>query len=237
MRYSKPPVDRPLTGGGRPVVRATAPSVPVVERVAPRISKPPPSAPSTARPIVDRFAPQSSSGTPSQPTDSSNTGGGRVAHDEFAESWVELRSLSTVAEGASFVVGLAQKKMRCTMGIVHTYDADPHEFVLVHAVGPNPSKAIGLRTPDSDPVFAEAVRRSVPMIVEGNDPRVCEGRWVVLEGLPMSIMLCSVVHGGQLVAMMEVAHSNADSSFDESDVAVMAAIAKEFGAFVAGLSA
>jgi GAF domain len=206
---------------------AKAPSVkPEVDVAAPRAfvtPPPPPAAPASV-------APQGSM----RP---------RVSGDELIadlfQAMHELDFCADSVEAASFTLALAMEKLASDAGIVHLYDIDQREFVIVRAAGPSVSSLRGMRTSDADPLAAEALRTRGAVIVRDpeKDPRAKGARWQAVRnaiGAPLSAIACArAAQAGRFLGLLELCNTGADGGFEAGDEHALSYIAERFTEFVA----
>src|SRR5262249_27324761 len=113
--------------------------------------------------------------------------GSRLSGDELItnlfEAMHDLNFLRDPLEGADFVLALLMDKLPSTIGLVHFYDINTREFVVVRAVGPGAPKAVQARTSEKDPLIAEAMakKRAVVLPDTTGDERAKDGRWKMLD--------------------------------------------------------
>ena len=109
--------------------------------------------------------------------------GNRLSGDDLIttlfEAMHDLHFLRDPLEGADFVLGLVMDKLPCTVALVHFYDINAREFVVVRAVGPGAAQSGAGAHPREDPLVAEAMhkRRSVVIAEASGDERIQKGRW------------------------------------------------------------
>jgi hypothetical protein len=152
-------------------------------------------------------------------------------------------------EGAGFTLGVAMSKLGCDAGMVHLYDIDRREFVVVHAVGPGVAGMRGLRTAEADPLAAEALcSRSALLVLEpAGDARLSGQRWTTLcsaSGRPLaSVAVARAAQAGRFLGLIELAHLGSDpvaaplttgARFETGDENALTYIAERFAEFVAG---
>src|SRR5262249_35901485 len=99
-------------------------------------------------------------------------------------------------EAAAFTLALAMEKLGAGAGVVHLYDIDRREFVVVQTAGPGTSPLRGLRTSDADPLAAEAMRTRGTVVVldAASDPRASGQRWGAMRAAvsrPVAAIACA----------------------------------------------
>jgi GAF domain-containing protein len=142
-------------------------------------------------------------------------------------------------EAAAFTLRHAMENLAADAGVVHLYDINRREFVIVHAEGPGAAALRGLRTGDADPLAAEAMRTRGALIVPvaAFDPRVSGQRWAALTeaaGKPISAIACvRAAQAGRFLGLIELTHLEGPGAFAAGDEHALAYIADRFTEFVA----
>jgi len=165
--------------------------------------------------------------------------GSRLSGDELIttlfEAMHDLNFLRDPLEGADFVLGLVMDKLPCTVALVHFYDINTREFVVVRAVGPGALKAIQARTPEKDSLIAEAMhtRRSVVIAEASGDERAQKGRWGMIDISCRSLVCAPVEQGGRFLGLLELANPRDGGPFKEGDGHALTYIGEQFAEFLA----
>jgi GAF domain-containing protein len=144
-------------------------------------------------------------------------------------------------EAGAFTLQIAMQRLGSAAGMVHLYDIDRREFMVVHARGPAADALRGLRTSDGDPLVAEVMRTHGALVVHdaATDPRVTGRRWDTLRaaGAPprpiASVAAARVVQSGRFLGLLELANFADAGRFAPGDEHALAYIAERFMEFVA----
>jgi hypothetical protein len=182
--------------------------------------------------VRDPFAPAPAPPAPQR------TSGDELIADLFQDMH-ELDFCADSMEGAIFTLALAMEKLGTGAGMVHLYDIDQREFVVVHAAGPGASILRGLRTADTDPLAADALRtRGAVLIADASaDTRTSGQRWAALRnamGQPIaSVASARVALAGRFLGLIELVHAAGGSVFEAGDEHALSYIAERFTEFVA----
>jgi hypothetical protein len=143
-------------------------------------------------------------------------------------------------EGADFTLKLAMGKLASTVGMVHLYDIDKREFVVVRAAGPGAEALEGLRTKDDDPLASEVLCSSDAIIIAdaANDSRAYGDRWAALRAAVdprevTAIASARVAKGGRFLGLLELANLAGGGTFTGGDEHALGYIAEHFTDFVA----
>ncbi len=151
----------------------------------------------------------------------------------------ELDFCADSVEAASFTLALAMEKLGSDAGIVHLYDIDAREFVVVRAAGPALAALRGLRTPDDDLLAAEALRTRATVMVRdpAADPRASAPRWNAIRsllGTPLRAIACArAAQAGRFLGLIELCSTSEAGGFEAGDEHALFYIAERFTEFVA----
>jgi GAF domain-containing protein len=192
--------------------------------------------------VRDPFAPAPAGGAASgaqAPAQSTRRASGDELISDLFHDMHELDFCADSREAATFTLALAMGKLGAFAGVVHLYDIDQREFVVVDAAGPGATILRGLRTADTDPLAAEALRTRGAVIVldATSDPRVAGQRWAALRnavGQPLAaIASARAAQAGRFLGLIELAHAAGASAFEAGDEHALSYIAERFTEFVA----
>ncbi len=151
----------------------------------------------------------------------------------------ELDFCADSMEAATFTLSLVMEKLASDAGVVHLYDIDQREFVVVRTAGAGIAALRGLRTADSDPLAAEAMRTRDALIVAdpAGDARVAGPRWQAVRnvvGKPVTSIACArVAQGGRFLGLIELCNLSGTAAFEAGDEHALTYIAERFTEFVA----
>ncbi len=259
-----PPPPPPAPAAPPAAVAPAAPRPPVAPRPSTassrrKIGKPPltemrdPFAPSRTAPTAPA-APAPNLGAPPEPRaptptpPSGSAARSRISGDELIadlfEAMHELDFCADSRDAAAFTLKLAMAKLGSDVGVVHLYDIDRREFVVVHAAGPGASVLRGLRTSDTDPLAAEAMRTRGAILVSApaGDPRTSGQRWAAMRNAAgtsiASIAVSRAAQAGRFLGLVElcnldVADPQTPGTFAAGDEHALTYMAERFGEFVA----
>jgi GAF domain-containing protein len=165
--------------------------------------------------------------------------GARLSGDELIttlfEAMHDLNFLRDPLEGADFVLALVMDKLPSTVGLVHFYDINTREFVVVRAVGPGAPKAVQARTSEKDPLVAEAMHKRRALVIPdtSNDERAQKGRFAMLDTACKSLVCAPVEQGGRFLGLLELANPRDGGPFKEGDGHALTYIGEQFAEFLA----
>jgi hypothetical protein len=188
--------------------------------------------PVTPLPVVAPPAPAPRAAMPSAP--SVRLSGVELIADLF-ECMHDLHFLPDALAGADFVLSLMLDKLPSAVALVHFYDIDAREFVVVRAVGAGAAKVMQIRTNEKEPLIAEAMhkRRAVVLDDAANDPRAQNGRWAVIGEPPRSLVCAPVEEGGRFLGLLELSNPLDGQPFREGDGHAITYIGEQFAEFLA----
>jgi hypothetical protein len=154
---------------------------------------------------------------------------------QLFESMHELHFMRDIVSGAEFVLGVLNDTLPCELTLIHVFDINTGQFVLVRANGPGSDKLVLFRTPDQDPLFAQAMRRLHAIRVDdaGSDERFTGGRWGVIGLKPRHALCGGVKQGGRYLGAIELVNPGGDETFYESEANALDYICEQFAEFLA----
>jgi hypothetical protein len=207
-----------------PAPVAAAPLAMPVPVAAPPSAEAPPAEPS-AEPPPPR--------TPAPSAPRIRLSGVELITDLF-EAMHDLHFLHDPLEGADFILHLVMEKLPSTVGLVHFYDIDAREFVVVRAVGPGGAKALQIRTNEKESLIAEAMRSRRAVVIDDatKDSRAQSGRWALI-GSCRSLVCAPVEQGGRFLGLLEVSNPRDGGPFHESDGHALTYMGEQFAEFLA----
>ena len=225
---------------------APPPAIPA-RAASPPAAAPPGAIPKPAAPGVFP-APSLPEPRPPTPTPPSGPTRSRISGEELIadlfEAMHELDFCTDSIDAATFTLKLAMSKLASDAGVVHLYDIDRREFVVVHAAGPGASVLRGLRTADTDPLADEAMRTRGAIIVSSpaEDARTSGQRWGALRNATgsavASIAVARAAQAGRFLGLVELVNLAAPDpetpgAFAAGDEHALSYIADRFAEFVA----
>jgi hypothetical protein len=172
--------------------------------------------------------------TPAPSTPAVRLSGVELIADLF-ECMHDLHFLPDALAGADFVLHLMLDKLPSAVVLVHFYDIDAREFVVVRAVGTGAAKVMQVRTSEKEPLIAEAMhkRRAVVLDDATADPRAQNGRWALIGEPPRSLVCAPVEEGGRFLGLLELSNPLDGQPFHEGDGHAITYIGEQFAEFLA----
>ena len=234
-----PPPPIPAPRPNPPTVPPARPaSEPPTQRGSQRAPARAPRAPRA--PVLETRDPFPAAAAPPAPEVKRRLSGEELIADLF-ETMHALDFCKDSLEAGAFTLQIAMERLGSAAGMVHLYDIDRREFVVVQARGPGAEALRGLRTSDGEPLVAEAMRTNGALVIAdaAADPRVAGRRWdtVRAAGAPprpiASVAAARVAQAGRFLGLLELANLADAGRFAPGDEHALAYIAERFMEFVA----
>lgn len=154
---------------------------------------------------------------------------------ELFESMHDLHFMSGVADGAEFVLAAVDSVVPCDGVLIHVFDINSRQFVVVRAKGPGTMQVVLHRTPDSEPFINSIMRRpgSVAIHDVQKDGRVLGPRWDALGVTPTRALCGPVRQGGRYLGLLEVVNPLGDAPFHQTEQNALDYVCEQFAEFLA----
>ncbi len=207
------------------------PAPPMAPAPAAPVEPPPPPAPPSAgsQELSDPFKSPISAMPPAvrvPPAPESRRLAGDELLTDLFEAMHEVHFSPGILEAARFVLQLALQKLPCDAGIVHYFDINKREFVVVDAVSSARAELLLRRTSEKEPLFAEALRRRRAVISGALEAP----RWSPVR--VESLVIAPVVLGGRFLGVIELANPSDGRPFSESDGFALAYMGEQLAEFL-----
>jgi hypothetical protein len=218
--------------GSPPAVGASVPEE--LPPAPPEPAEPPAPRPAEAAPAFERAqAPIEASGR----SGAAALGERRPGEDlisELFETTHELAFMPDVRSGAEFVLGLLKKILPSEAVLIHVFDINTQNFVVVRAYGPSPQQALLSRTPDKDPLCNEVMRRGTSLVVENAaaDERFAAARWEALGHKPRRAVCGPVRQGGRYLGLIEIGDPLGEAPVHETEINALDYVCEQFAEFL-----
>jgi hypothetical protein len=154
---------------------------------------------------------------------------------ELFETMHELHFMPDLISGAEFVLKVLHGALPCELTLVHIFDINTRQFVVVRASGAGSDKLLLHRTTDADPVLALAMRHRGGLRIDdaAGDPRFKSGRWT-LSGVQAKHAVCGAVQQqGRYLGAVELVNPLGGGVFSQSELNALDYICGQFADFVA----
>jgi len=146
----------------------------------------------------------------------------------------ELTLHESAHSGSRFCLQVALAAVPCLAGLVHLRDPKTLELVVVHAQGPRADGLLNTRTPQSDALVSRAARAGKPTVATyGAEPdaeQTKSPRHAFFD--PWSVVVVPVMHGGQLLGLLEMIDPIDGNPHDENAQAALGYVATRLGRFL-----
>jgi len=153
---------------------------------------------------------------------------------ELFETMHDLHFMHSVADGAEFLLAAVDSVVPCDGVLIHVFDINTQNFVVVRAKGPGTMQVLMHRTPDSDPFLQAVMRRpgSVAFQDVEKDPRVLGPRWDALGIKPTRALCGPVRQGGRYLGLVEIANPLGDAPFHQTEQNALDYVCEQFAEFL-----
>ncbi|HMJ15405.1 MAG TPA: GAF domain-containing protein, partial [Polyangiaceae bacterium] len=153
---------------------------------------------------------------------------------ELFETMHELHFMPDLISGAEFVLKVLRKALPCELTLVHVFDINTRQFVVVRASGPGSEKVLLHRTSDSDPLLSVAMRsrRALRVDAANGDPRYVSGRWELVAVKPANAVCGAVQEQGRYLGAIELVNPPGGGAFYDSELNALDYICGQFANFV-----
>jgi GAF domain-containing protein len=137
--------------------------------------------------------------------------------------------------GVDFVLNIVMHTLPSEAVLIHVFDINTRQFIVVRALGPSPHAVILHRTPDQDDLFRRAMRvtRATRVANASGDPNYANGRWELL-GVGVNVaMLGPVQLAGRFLGAIELVNPLGGEPYSEHESHALDYICEQFAEFLA----
>jgi hypothetical protein len=152
---------------------------------------------------------------------------------ELFESMHDLNFLRDSLEGADFVLELLKQKIPTVVALIHLYDINAKEYVIVRGRAPSLA-VVGQRYKESIGLVGHAAKSGHGILVTdtAGDKRWSHERYVEAGHEPRSIAVAPVRHGRRNLGALELSDHLDGGPLTEHELHAMVYVAEQFGAFL-----
>jgi hypothetical protein len=152
---------------------------------------------------------------------------------EIFESMHDLHFMRDALDGADFVLELLREKIPTLLALVHFYDINAKEFVIVKARTPN-GTSVSLKTREGTGLVGDALKSGKAIVVRD---AAADNRWsreAYAQGghQPKQIVILPMRHHGRFLGAIELADHTDGESFGDNEVHAASYVAEQFAEFV-----
>ncbi|MDB4996123.1 MAG: putative stage sporulation protein [Myxococcaceae bacterium] len=135
--------------------------------------------------------------------------------DLLFDAMQDLPLFETSTEAGCYCLASVLKVLPARAGLVHLYDVDTREFVVVYAQGPRAERLLLTRQPESDSLLGSAMykHRVVTVTYEENGGTPLE-RYAVF-GRIVRAVVAPVLDGGRFLGALELIDPTLGADFDD----------------------
>ena len=153
---------------------------------------------------------------------------------ELFETMHDLHFMRGVTDGAEFVLAAVESIVPCDGVLIHVFDINTRQFVVVRAKGPGTMQALMHRTPDSEPFIHGVMRRpgSVAIHDVASDGRVLGPRWDALGVKPTRALCGPVRQGGRYLGLLELVNPLGEAPFHQTEQNAIDYVCEQFAEFL-----
>jgi GAF domain-containing protein len=154
---------------------------------------------------------------------------------DLFETMHDLHFLRDIAVGSDFVLTVLNEVLPCEGVLLHVFDINSGNFVVVRAKGASPRDVLLSRLSDQDPLCTVVMRGlgALSLSDVSKDARFAAPRWQ-LAGVTPRVALCGAVRqGGRYLGMIELVNPLGDTPFHEGEINALDYICEQFAEFLA----
>lgn len=154
---------------------------------------------------------------------------------ELFESMHDLHFMPDMMSGVDFVLGILNKTLPSEAVLIHVFDINARQFVVVRAMGPSPQAVILQRTPDQEPLFRRVMRstRSASTSNASAEESYKAPRWGLLGVSPDIAMIGPVQLAGRYLGAIELANPLGGGAYTEHEAHALDYICEQLAEFLA----
>lgn len=154
---------------------------------------------------------------------------------ELFELMHDLHFIPDMMSGVDFVLGILTRTLPSEIVLIHVFDINTRQFVVVRALAPSPDAVVLHRTPDQDPLLKRVMRgtRSRANANAASDDTYRGGRWNLIGTVPESAILGPVQLAGRYLGAIELANPLGGGPYTEHEAHALDYICEQLAEFLA----
>jgi hypothetical protein len=145
----------------------------------------------------------------------------------------ELALSPTIGTGADYVLGALAEHIPCDGALIHMFDVEAEEFVVMRALGPDSLEVLTRRTPALGSHFVECVRRRATLELGQGDIARCRAYWQALGVIPRHVIACPILGTRGAIGVIELGRVTSKGPFNAGQVRALEYVCEQFADFVA----
>ncbi len=147
----------------------------------------------------------------------------------------DLHFMPDMMSGVEFVLGILNKTLPSEAVLIHVFDINLRQFVVVRAFGASPQAVTLHRTPDREPMFQRVMRgtRSVVTKNASSEAAYRAERWGLLNVLPDVAIVGPVQQQGRFLGAIELANPLGGGAYTEHESHALDYICEQLADFLA----
>ncbi len=145
----------------------------------------------------------------------------------------ELLYLPDIVAGADYVLRTVEELIPCGGALVHIFDLNAKDFVVVRALGPHGREVLLARTPGTGSHLDEALRHQAAIELGPDNGTIDQTIWNRL-GLQVEFLLCCPMHQNRrYLGAIELGREAGGEKFNPGQVNALAYICEQLAEFIA----
>jgi len=153
---------------------------------------------------------------------------------ELFEAMHDLHFAPDMVTGVDFVLGIINRTLPSEGILIHVFDINTRQFVVVRALGKSPQAVILHRTPDKERLFRHAMRTTRATCIRSTAEHESfgDGRWALLGVKPETAIIGSVQLHGRYLGAIELANPPGGEPYSEHEAHALDYICEQFAEFL-----
>lgn len=153
---------------------------------------------------------------------------------DLFERMHELHFMADVVNGSEFVLRVVRQTLPSAFALVHVFDINTKNFVVVRQYGGSGEKLLMFQTPDTDGLVRKVMRasRTVNVTEAESDSEVGNGRWKAAGVAVGPLLLGPVKQGGRYLGLIELANPVGAKGFGDTEANALDYICEQFAEFL-----
>ena len=145
----------------------------------------------------------------------------------------ELAFVPTIGAGADYVLAALAEQIACDGALIHVFDAETEEFVVLRALGPDCLDVLGRRTAALGSHLSECLRRKATLELGQSDIARCRPCWQALGILPRHVIASPIYRKHEPLGVIELCRTTSKGPFSPGQVRAVEYVCEQFAEFVA----